>query len=221
MKEGTRLLRRAFDLGINFWDTDESYGSHPSIREALKGLDRAQVVIAAKTYKSDRGGARQSLERALQGLGTDQIDIFLLHAIDSASQFERYAGALEVLLKARENGQVRAVGLSTHTVEMMEATSGIRELEVVLTVLNRTGAGIRGGGSRKEMEGATRRACESGKGVYLMKVMARKELAGDPGAAMRYALGLRYVHSVCVGMRNIEELEMNVAMVHRHDYSSL
>lgn len=209
---GARLLQRAFELGVNFWDTDETYGTHPCIREALKGLDRSQVVIATKTYKRDRKGAKRSLERSLREMRTSYIDIFLLHAIDSVRQFEGHSGALEALLEAKEEGLVRAVGLSTHTVEMAREVPDIPEIEVVLTVLNRTGARIRGG-SREEMEEAARRACEAGKGVYLMKVLARGPLAGDLESALGYAFGLPYVHSVCVGMKTIEELEMNMAIV--------
>lgn len=212
--EGAYLLQRALELEINFWDTDESYGTQPCIGAALKGLDRSQVVIATKTYRSDRKGAWRSLEQALREMETDYIDIFHLHAMDSVPQFTRHAGALEALLEAKERGLVRAVGLSTHNVRMMEAIPDIPEIEVVLAVLNRTGARI-GGGGREEMERATRRAYEAGKGVYLMKVLARGRLAPELESALGYALGLPYVHSACVGMRSIQELEMNVAVANR------
>lgn len=211
---GARLLQRAFELGVSFWDTDESYGTQPCIGEALKGLDRSQVVLAAKTYERDREGARRSLERSLREMDTDYIDIFLLHAIDSVHQFERHSGALETLLEAKEKGLIRAVGLSTHSVETARMVPEVPEIEVVLAVLNRTGGRIRGG-SREGMEEALRRAYEAGKGVYLMKVLDRGRLASDLESALGYALGLPYVHSVCVGMRSIEELEMNVAVINR------
>lgn len=211
---GVRLLRRAFELGVSFWDTDESYTTQPCIGEALKGLDRSQVVIAAKTYREDEEGARRSLERSLREMGTDYIDIFLLHAIDSVSQFERHSGALEALLEAKEEGLIKAVGLSTHSVETARMVPEVPEIEVVLAVLNRMGGRIRGG-SREGMEGALQRAYEMGKGVYLMKVLDRGRLASSLESALGYALGLPYVHSVCVGMRSVEELEMNVAVANQ------
>lgn len=214
VREGAHLLRRALELGINFWDTDESYGTQPCLGAALRGLDRSQVVIATKTYRSDGKGVRRSLERALTEIGTEYIDIFHLHAMDSMRQFKQHAEALEVLLGARERGLVRAVGLSTHNVKMMEAIPDIPEIEVILTVLNRSGARI-GGGSREEMEKATQRAYEADKGVYLMKVLARGRLAAELESALSYALDLPYVHSACVGMRNIKELEMNMAVANR------
>jgi len=214
VREGAHLLRRAIELGINFWDTDESYGTQPCVGAALKGMDRSQVVIATKTYESDREGAKRSLEQALREMGTDYIDIFHLHGIDGVRQYKQHAGALEALLTAKDRGLVRAVGLSTHNVRMVEAIPSISEIEVVLTVLNRSGARI-GGGSREEMESATRRAYEAGKGIYLMKVLARGRLAGDLESALGYALGLPYIHSACVGMRSIKELEMNVLMANR------
>ena len=212
---GARLLQRAFELGVNFWDTDETYGTHPSIQKALKRLDRSQVVIAAKTYKMDREGARRSLEHSLREMETEYIDIFLLHAIDSARQFQEHGGALEALLEAKEGGLIRAVGLSTHALEMVEAIPEIPEIEVVLAVLNLGGERIRGGRSQEEVEEALRRSYETGQGVYLMKVLARGRLAPDLESALGYALGLPYVHSVCVGMKTVRELEMNIAIVNR------
>jgi len=211
VEEGARLLRRAFELGINFWDTSGDYGTQPCIGAALRGLDRSQVVIASKTYGRDGEAARRSLERALQEMGTAYIDIFHLHAVDSMRQFRERAGALEELLKAKEEGLVRVVGLSTHDARMMAAVPDLADIEVVLTVLNSAGAKIERG-SREEMERATRRAYERGKGIYLMKVLGRGQLAGALESALQYALGLPYVHSACVGMKSIEELEMNVAV---------
>jgi len=209
-----RLLRRAFDLGVNFWDTDETYGTLPAVREALQQMDRSQVVLAAKTYSKDYQGARKSLENTLATLGTDYLDIFHLHGVDRPEDFEGRRDALEALLEAKREGLIRAVGLSTHAVGMVEAVARVRDIEVVLAVLNRTGADIVGGG-REEMEEALQTLCSAGKGVYLMKVLARGKLVGELEEALGYALRFPYAHSVGVGMKTVQELERNVSIARK------
>ena len=213
-KQGGALLRRALELGLNFWDTADDYGAYPGIREALKSLDRSEVVIATKTYGSTGRDVEGSLERSMMEMETDYIDIFMLHAVDSVQELEKRSGALKAILNAKDRGLVRAVGLSTHTVSMTHAVVKIPEIEVVLTVLNRIGTRIQNG-SLIEMEKATEKLYDTGKGVYLMKVLGRGQLVQSVESALRYALELPYVHSVCVGIRNIEELGINVEIANK------
>ena len=86
--EGGDLLREAFDQGITFWDTAEGYGSQPHLGAALKGLARDQVVIQTKTGALDYDGARKSIERSLREMGTDYIDVLLLHGVSSPEDLE-------------------------------------------------------------------------------------------------------------------------------------
>lgn len=213
---GGRLLKRTFELGVNFWDTDETYGTLPAVREALQQVDRSQLVLAAKTYEKDYHGARRSLENTLATLKTDYLDIFHLHAVSGSRDFEGRRGALQALLEARGEGLIQAVGLSTHAVGMVETAAEVEEVEVVLAVLNRIGARILGG-EREEMEEALRSVYLAGKGVYLMKVLARGKLAGELEEALGYALRFPYAHSVCVGMRTVQELKANVSIARRMD----
>jgi len=210
---GGALLRRAYELGLNFWDTADDYGAHPSIREALKGLDRSKIVIATKTYGKEGRDVEESIERSLQEMETPYIDIFMLHAVDGIQEFENRSGALRAILEAKEKGLIRAVGLSTHSAQMTWTLADIPEIEVVLTVLNK--AGLRMSGSLKEMERATRRIYEAGKAVYLMKVLARGKLADDIESAFNYVYKLPYVHSVAIGMKSLNELETNVRIVNK------
>ncbi|MEA3459849.1 MAG: aldo/keto reductase [Chloroflexota bacterium] len=218
-ESGGRLLKRAFEMGVNLWDTDETYGTLPAVREALQQVDRSQVVLAAKTYGKDYHGARKSLENTLAALGADYLDVFHLHGVSGPGDFESRRDTLEALLEAKREGLIRAVGLSTHAVGMVEAAAEVQEIDVVLAILNRTGACIAGGG-REEMEEALWRVYRAGKGVYLMKVLARGKLVGELEEALSYALRFPYAHSVCVGMKTVRELERNVSIARRIDRGS-
>jgi len=208
---GGALLRRAYELGLNFWDTADDYGAHPSIREALKSLDRSKIVIATKTYGKEGRDVEESIERSLREMETPYIDIYMLHAVDSIQEFKNRSQALKAILEAKEKGLIRAAGLSTHSAQMTWALADIPEIEVVLTVLNK--AGLRMSGSLNEMERATRRIYEAGKAVYLMKVLARGKLADRIESALHYVYKLSYVHSVSIGMKSLNELETNVRIV--------
>jgi len=206
---GRDILLRGFSLGVNFWDTSESYGSYPAIKEALKVLDRSDIVITSKSYSKDRDGAKKDLEDALREIGTDYLDIFMLHAVDTLEDFKARRDVLEFLLESKRSGVIKAIGVSTHSASVTLALAEVPEIEVVLTVLNMEGLNIREG-SLNLMRSAVKRLYEAGKGVYLMKVLGRGKLADRAREALKYAFKIPYVHAVSVGIKSLEELETAV-----------
>lgn len=211
---GGRLLKRAFELGVNFWDTSDDYGTHPAVREGLRGLDRFKVVVATKTHAKDAKKATKSVERALKDFDTDYVDLFHLHAMDTAADMERRRGALSALVRAKEKGLVRAVALSSHSIEGVRTAARTPEIDVILAVINRTGGRMHGPARIQEMLGAVREAYAAGKGIYAMKALWGN-LADDVESALGYVLRLPFVHSMSVGMRTVEELEQNVEITNR------
>jgi aryl-alcohol dehydrogenase-like predicted oxidoreductase len=181
------LLRLAYDHGVNFWDAADTYGSHPHVAKALKGLPRDEVVIATKTTSRTAAQVTQDVERFLRELGTDVLDIVLLHFVTQADWPQRYAGAMEALSQAKEQGQVRAVGVSCHGVNMDAPPSR------VAPVIERLYA--------------------SGKAVYGMKVLGCGQLVRKARAAIQYALQLGVVHSVVIGTSRRDHLLKNVKLV--------
>ncbi len=75
------LLRTGVDNGVTFWDVADQYGSHPHVRQALKAVDRDKVVIMTKTRASTEAEMRADLDRFRQEMGTERIDIVLLHCM--------------------------------------------------------------------------------------------------------------------------------------------
>jgi len=206
---GRDILLRGFSLGVNFWDTSESYGSYPAIREALKTVERSDIIITSKSYSKDRDGAEKDLEDALREIDTDYLDIFMLHAVDSVKDFNARRDVLEFLLESKRRGLIRAIGVSTHSANMALALAEFSEIEVVLATLNMKGLNIREG-NLDLMHSAIKKLYEAGKGVYLMKVLGRGKLADRAEEALKYAFRIPYVHAVSVGIRSLEELETAV-----------
>lgn len=209
---GARLLTEAYDAGVNFWDTSDDYGTHAHVRRALKEIGRDDVVVATKTYAATATGARRSVTKALKELGVGAVDLFLLHAVDSVDELEAKQPALAALVQAREAGRVRAVGVSSHSREVLRRLLDLPHVDVALVVVNKTGAWMKDARPR-DMLAVIRQLYRSGRGVYGMKALGSGQVTGaEIGPALRWAFRLPYVHSVCVGMTTAEELRANVAL---------
>src|SRR5260370_30979943 len=75
------LFKAGYDEGLTFWDSADQYGSHPHVKEALKSVPREKVAILSKTHASTEKEMRADLDRFRRELGTDYIDILLLHCM--------------------------------------------------------------------------------------------------------------------------------------------
>ncbi len=209
---GARLLAEAYELGVNFWDTSDDYGTHPHVARAVKEVGRDDVVIATKTYASTALGARRAVTKALRELRLEAVDVFLLHAVDSVDELEARRPALEALVESREVGLVRAVGVSSHSRAVLHRLLALQDVDVALVVVNRTGAWMKDAGPR-EMRTVIRRLYRTGRGVYGMKALGSGQVTGaEVAPSLRWAFRFPHVHSLCIGMTTVEELRTNVAL---------
>lgn len=210
-EEGSKLIRRALELGVNFIDTAELYGTYEHIRLALEGFKSEHpIVVATKSYAYSREGMERSLEEACRGLGLDTIPIFLLHEQESSHTLRGHWPAFEVLIEAKKAGIVQAVGISTHHVGGVLAACAVPEIDVISPLINVTGIGIQGG-SRDEMLQAISKAANNGKGVYAMKPLGGGHLLASWSQAFDFLLNQPTIDSIAVGMKSMAEVESNVA----------
>jgi len=205
---GARVIQAALERGVNFIDTAELYGTYDHIREASKHSSN-KPVVATKSYAYTAQGAEQSVEKARKGLDRDVLDIFMLHEQENRLTLRGHRDALEFYLNEREKGRIRAVGVSTHNIEVVRAICDMPEIDVVHPLVNMSGIGI-GDGTIDEMLAAVKDAFDCGKGVYSMKPLGGGNLLHSYEACMDFVLGLPFVHSIAVGMQNIDEVEMNI-----------
>jgi aryl-alcohol dehydrogenase-like predicted oxidoreductase len=119
--EGTAALHRAFERGVNYFDVAPNYGNGVSeihMGIGLQGLDRSKYFLACKTHKRDKAGAQEELERSLTRLKTDHFDLYQLHHLVRPAEVDDVFGpngAMEPILKAREQGKIKYIGFSAHT----------------------------------------------------------------------------------------------------------
>ncbi len=208
VEQGASVIRAALERGVNFIDTAELYGTYEHIREACRGFAE-RPVIATKSYAYSAQGAAESVEKARRGLDTDVLDIFLMHEQESRLTLRGHREALEFYLNEREKGRIRAVGVSTHNIEVVRAICDMPEIDVVHPLVNISGIGI-GDGTVGEMLDAVEKAYNLGKGVYSMKPLGGGNLLHSYDEALDFVLGLPFIHSIAIGMQNTDEVEMNV-----------
>ena len=120
--ESASILLQAFDAGVNFVDTSENYGTDPLVGLALKDLPRDQLIISTKKSSSDAKAAdvAPGLEASLSRLGTDYVDVYNLHGV-WPGDYRRCAEELyPELLKLKEAGKIRFIGMSEKFNDDME-----------------------------------------------------------------------------------------------------
>jgi predicted aldo/keto reductase-like oxidoreductase len=210
LRDGAKVIESALDYGVNFIDTAQYYQTYPYIKEAIKGKAN-DVVIATKSYAYTAEKMAASLDEALKGIGRDYIDIFLLHEQESIYTIKGHWEALEYLLKAKEQGRVRAVGISTHNVSGVRAALEVPEIEIVHPMVNIQGIGINDG-TLEDMLQAILAAHAQGIGIYGMKPLGGGNLIGNVEKALEFVLNLDTLDAIAMGMKSIPEVMMNISL---------
>jgi len=209
VKKGADLIRYALEKGINFLDTAQYYDTYPYIREALKGTS-FKPVIASKCLDKTYEKMKFAVEEARRDMDRDVIEIFLLHEIRSPSEFKLCAGAWEYLNEAKQKGLVKAIGLSTHHVDVALMCAEIPDMDVVFPLINHKNLGIRKGsstGTKEEMALAIKSNALAGKGVFAMKAFGGGNLTGEYLAALDYVSNLDGVSSTMIGFSYPHEID--------------
>jgi predicted aldo/keto reductase-like oxidoreductase len=208
--EGGPVISRALDLGVNFVDTAQAYRTYEHVAAAIKGR-KTKPVIATKSHARTYNEMKEAVEQALEVMGLDRLDIFLFHLTRSEDDYLERKGAIDCLLEYKEKGLIRALGISTHTLEGMTPAFNHEELEIVLPCINRKGLGINDV-SLEEFLPALQKLHAMGKGIYAMKPLAGGHLFTDVANSLKFVRDLEAVDCAAVGMKSVAEVEMNVCI---------
>lgn len=209
VEEGARVLAHALELGVNFIDSAAMYGTYPYIRRALE-LYPAEVVITSKSVAPDYEGMKAQIEEAREALGR-YPDIFLLHAARLDRPFDERPGAIECLKEYRAQGRLKAIGLSTHSVQAVRAAASQEFVDIVHPLINRKGMGLLGG-TVDEMAEAIAVLHQNGVGIYTMKALAGGNGLDEMDLNLGFVRGLGGIDAIAVGMVHEAEVDMNAAL---------
>lgn len=117
-EEAVKLVRNAYDHGINFYDTAIGYSdSEEKLGEALQGI-REQVYIATKTPAKNADGFWKNLEESLRRLQTDYIDLYQFHNPAFCPRPGDGTGLYEAMLEAKAQGKIRHIGITNHRLQV-------------------------------------------------------------------------------------------------------
>lgn len=237
-EDRVKLVRYAYDSGVRYFDTAISYtyaDSQAIIGKALKDV-RDNVFITTKVdfwdqskpdgrfTKVPKGEATRQVEMNLKELQSDYIDAILIHGTPGVEQMtvEQCMEVHEELIKARDKGLVRFVGFSAHHYfdkSLALITTGEFDLCMLAYGYIPRGHTRLFSPSTTELRNAClAKAHELQMGIVAMKVLGagmlggfgKKELAGLPGAAIRYVLQDDRVHMLTIGMRYPAEIDTNI-----------
>jgi aryl-alcohol dehydrogenase-like predicted oxidoreductase len=199
------LLLNGYDKGLRFFDSADAYGSHPHVAEALKHVQRDKVTVLTKSWARKPDEMRADLDRFRKELGTDYIDVFLMHCLTEGDWTERYKGVMDVLSDAKRKGIIRAHGCSCHSIEALRSAAASPWVEVDLARINPTGAYM--DASPDVVLPVLKQMKASGKAVVGMKILGAGELRNRQDECLKYALGLGVLDAFTIGAENVGEQE--------------
>jgi len=209
------LIRGAYDRGVRFFDLADLYGTHPFILPALKGIPRDKFAIGTKIWFSDGGLPEKDrpdpdkvVPRFLKEIGTDYIDLVLLHCVTSASWPQELRKQMDMLSEFRSRGVIRALGVSCHSLAALEAAAKEPWVESVHARINPFGMSM--DGAPEKVVPILKQLHAAGKGVVGMKLVGEGKLRNDPekrDESIRFVLGLGCVDVLNVGCENLGEVD--------------
>jgi uncharacterized protein len=210
-----RLIHRAVELGITLFDTAISYGNGRSqvlLGKYLLPMYRDRIVLANKVHDRTAAGAKRQLDESLVNLKTDKIDILHFHDIGSMDETSRImapGGAYEALMRAKEQGIIRFIGVSGHTSGPV-LVDALRRIKPDLVMCPQNAAREAGFTDMVIPHGQ-----QNNIGLLGMKVTAQDALLGRGVGAeelVRYSLSLP-ISSMVIGISSLPVLEscVNIA----------
>lgn len=201
------LLSMARELGVSLIDTAPAYGlSEQRLGQLLPG-SRDEWLLCTKageefnnqqsTYDFSSTGIIRSVERSLQRLKTDYLDLVLIHSDGRDRYILEETDAMAALDRMKSEGKIRLAGMSTKTVE--GGIAAIAACDVLMVTLNR---------SDDSQLPVIEAAREAGRGILLKKIFASGH--DSPAESLAYALSVPGTHSAVIGTLNPEHLQSNV-----------
>lgn len=210
-----RLLRTDLDEGVRFIDTADLYGTHPYVQKVIKSLPRDKYTLLSKIWvrKEDwvtpSGGAREEVERFCKELGTDNLDIVLIHCATDDKWPEQFARVRDELSALKQKGTVRAVGVSCHDLGALKVAAVNPWVDVIFArINNKGGKEYLMDGTVDEVATVLKEARKNGKAVVGMKIFGAGKLVTpeQKQASLDFVFHHGLVDAITIGMRKPAEV---------------
>lgn len=209
------LMRAAYDRGVRLFDLADLYGTHPFVLSALKNVPRKDLTIVSKIWfrpggipEPERPDADVVVQRFLKEIGTDYLDLVLLHCVESPTWPQELQKQMEFLATLKTKGAIRAHGVSCHSIPALEAAAKEPWVDSVHARINPYG--VRMDGPVDDVVAALKKISAAGKAVVGMKIIGEGEFRNDEekrNASVKFALNLGCVNVLNVGFEKAEEID--------------
>jgi len=212
----TRLVRHAYDRGIRFFETAESYGqSQQMLAVALKGLPRESYMLMSKVETVPGVDPRTKLDELRRNSDTEYFDIMLLHWQHTGTWPEDTQHWQDAILEAEQNKAIRSHGASVHGLPALRRVPATDWLQIAMIRVNHKGVRMDAEehdadvlGNVNEVLDHVKQSRQAGMGIVSMKLIGEGVFNHeDRQRAMRFAFKTAGVDSVTVGYKSIAEID--------------
>src|SRR2546430_7792865 len=210
-----KILQAAFEGGVSVFDLADLYGTHPYVIPAIKEVPRKDYAIISKIWfrpggipDKDRPDADLVIERFLKEIGTDYLDLVLLHCVESPKWNKDLEKQMEIMANLKKKGVIRAHGVSCHSLEALETAAGEPWVDSVHARINPYGMVM--DGPADKVSPVLKKIKAAGKTVVGMKLVGEGRLRNDEekrSESIKYVLGLGCVDILNVGFEKPEEID--------------
>jgi len=217
------LIRHGRDQGIAFMDMADLYGSHRYVRHALDGRSRDKLVLLSKIWPRTEywnafsGGAKAEVDRFRRELDSDVIDICLMHCMRDSQWPEKHKRVRDELDELKDQGAVRAVGVSCHDFGALKVAAVHPWVDVILARINNVGREAAMDASVEEVTPVLKQARANGKVIIGMKIFGAGKLTSpeQKDASLKYVFENELVDAITVGMLNSDQVDDTITRMNK------
>jgi len=197
------LLVRGYDNGLRFFDTADSYGSHPHVALALKRVPREKVTIMTKSWAREPQQMSADIDRFRKELNTDYIDLLMMHCLTEPNWTERFRPTMDAISEAQAKGLIRAHGCSCHDINALREAARSPWVQVILSRVNPIGSHM--DADPQTVVATLTEARNNGKGIIGMKILGQGDMRTRQDEALKYAVGLGILDAFTIGAESAAE----------------
>ncbi|MEN8116557.1 MAG: aldo/keto reductase [Bacteroidota bacterium] len=210
------LIQFAYDKGIRYFDTADTYGTHQLIAEALKDRNREEYTLTSKIWvreggipEPERPDANIVVDRFRKELNTDYIDLVQIHCMVEENWTETMKPQMDILENLKAKGIIRAHGVSVHSLDAMKDAVNHPWVDVIHVRINPYGIAMDKPEPEEVVE-VINQLHQAGKGVIGMKLVGNGKLRNDSEKidnSLRFVLGLGSVDMMIIGFEEKEQID--------------
>ena len=221
MEHFIKMTHHAYERGIRFYDMADFYGSMPFVGESIKSLPRENITLLSKMLTFEDGSGMnqpvpQLLDRFRKEANTDYFDVILMHCLMQGNWSNTRKSYIDGLSKAKQDGIVKAVGISSHHIDALKEAAESPWVDVIMARINPFGKNM--DGTPDEVTPILLKAIQNGKGVIGMKIFAEGECVSDQEReeSIRFSVTQKHVHCMTMGLETEAQMDDAIERVMRN-----